>query len=130
MPYLISEGVLVPADQQEISSAATFGKKAQVVLGKISATLDARFTEPFYKLITVMKSHGNNALQKLASIIEDEIANLSTANDARKFYITSFGFMHALSVWLHNKHSYVTTVDWTKADFGVFAVGYHNYFLE
>ncbi|XP_065903589.1 putative leucine-rich repeat-containing protein DDB_G0290503 isoform X7 [Dysidea avara] len=82
-PHLIAEGVLVPADEEEINFASSSAKKAQIVLLKIAGSLDARLPEPFYKLITVMKSHGNNALKQLATVIENEIVDSSTADDAK-----------------------------------------------
>ena len=75
LPHLIAEGVLLQADLEEIDSASTSEKKAHIVLMKIITSLDAHLTESFYKLLAIMKSHGNRDLQKLASIMENDLAS-------------------------------------------------------
>jgi len=69
-PHLVTEGVIVISDEEEINSANTLRTKAQLVLSKISAALESGFTESFYKLLKIMKSYGNNDLKQLATLIE------------------------------------------------------------
>ena len=71
-PHLVTEGVLVPLDVGDISSAATAAKKAELVLLKIAGSLDAHFPNSFHKLIKVMKTYGNDDLKQLAIIMENE----------------------------------------------------------
>ena len=89
LPHLIAEGVLLQADLEEIDSASTSEKKAHIVLMKITASLDARLTESFYKLLAIMKSHGNRDLQELASLMKTDLLH---DNDASKFVHVSIIF--------------------------------------
>jgi len=75
---MVKNGILVLSDVQDVNSAATSMKKAELVLTKIAGSLDACISEPFYKLITVMKSYGNDALKQLATIMERESSTNST----------------------------------------------------
>jgi len=60
---------------------STSSKKAQFVLQKISASLRCGLSQSFYKLISIMKSHGNSDLKQLAVMMDVKIAELSTPCD-------------------------------------------------
>ena len=94
LPHLITEGVLLRADLEKINSASTSEEKAHMVLMKITASLDARLTGSFHKLLAIMKSHGNRDLQELASIMEND---LLPDNDASEFVLICYYYYH---VWI------------------------------
>ena len=73
-PHLIQEGVIAPADQEQLSAINTSTGKAEMVLPKITSGLEAGLTESFYKMLEIMKSYGNRDAQQLSITIEHEIA--------------------------------------------------------
>ena len=85
-PHLVTEGVLVPLDVGDISSAATAAKKAELVLLKIAGSLDAHFPNSFHKLIKVMKTYGNDDLKQLAIIMENESFAAKDASIGKLIY--------------------------------------------
>jgi len=77
-PHLISEKIILPSVEEELNSATTSVKKAQIVLLKVFLSLQSGFTESFHKLLKVMKTYGSNDLQKLTSMIESEVTGTSS----------------------------------------------------
>ena len=72
-PYLIQEGVIALTDQEELNAIATSSGKAAFVLPKITSALKTDNTESFYKILEIMKCHGNHAAQQLSDTIASEI---------------------------------------------------------
>ena len=82
IPHLVKEEIILPLDEEELSSISTSTKKAQFVLQKISAALQSGFSQSYYKLLNIMKSHGNCDLKQLAAMMESEDAKSSTTSNA------------------------------------------------
>ena len=78
-PHLIQEGVIVPMDQEELSTLSST-KKAENVLLKVSAALESGLTESFHKILNLMKSYGNRDAQQLSTAIENEVSTGSQSN--------------------------------------------------
>jgi len=89
VPYLISEKIISPSVGEELDAATTSLKKAQIVLFKISSSLQSGYTELFYKLLKIMKLYGSIDLQKLTAIIESEVTGTSVIGDAGLFHLCS-----------------------------------------
>ena len=73
-PHLIEEGVIALTDQEELNAIATSSGKSSFVLPKVTSALKAGETESFYKILEIMKYHGNHAAQQLSDTIASEIA--------------------------------------------------------
>ena len=72
-PHLIAEGVIALADQEELNAKPTSSGKASFVLPKISSALAAGETGSFYKMLDIMKCHGNHDAQQLSTTITNEL---------------------------------------------------------
>ena len=81
-PHLVKEEIVLSSDEEELSYISTSAKKAQFILQKISASLQSGFSQSYYKLLNIMKSHGNNDVKQLAAMMESEMAESSTTSDA------------------------------------------------
>jgi len=78
-PQLVKEEIILPSDEEELSSISTSTKKAQFVLQKISASLQSGFSQSYYKLLNIIKSHGNCDLKQLVAVMESEKLKSSTS---------------------------------------------------
>ena len=72
-PHLIQGGVIALADQEELDAKPTSLGKASFVLPKVTSALKIGNTESFYKILEIMKCHGNHAAQQLSDTIASEI---------------------------------------------------------
>ena len=72
-PHLIEEGVIALTDQEELDAIPTSSRKAAFVLPKVTSALTTGETKPFYKILEIMKCHGNHAAQQLSDTIASEI---------------------------------------------------------
>ena len=61
------------ADQEELNAKPTSSGKAQYVLPKVSSALTAGETGSFYKMLDIMKCHGNHDAQQLSTAIAGEL---------------------------------------------------------
>ena len=73
-PHLIQEGVIALADQEELDAKPTSSGKAAFVLPKVSSALAAGETGSFYRMLEVMKCHGNHDAQQLSNAIASELS--------------------------------------------------------
>ena len=95
-PQLVQRGVIVPQDEEEISTTPTSSGKAGIVLQKISRALETGYTESFYKMLKVMESFGNQDAWQLSSTIEKEIVS---QRDKGLFHIHIIKIMHTKYVF-------------------------------
>ena len=72
-PHLIQEGVIALLDQDELNAIPTSVGKASFVLPKVSSALETGETGSFYKILEIMKYHGNHAAQQLSDTIASGI---------------------------------------------------------
>ena len=72
-PHLIQEGVIVVMDQDELNAIPTNAGKAAFVLLKVASALETGEAGSFYKILEIMKCHGNRDAQQLCTDIENEI---------------------------------------------------------
>ena len=69
-PYLVQDRIIDSEHHQKISAAVTNIEKAGIVLPIVSSALKNGYTDSFYKILKVMKNHGNGATQELSDNIE------------------------------------------------------------
>ena len=72
-PHLIQEGVIALSDQDELNAITTSSRKAAFVLPKVTSALETGETGSFYKILEIMKCHGNRDAQQLSDTIASEI---------------------------------------------------------
>ena len=72
-PHLIEEGVIALTDHEAVNAIPTSAGKAEFVLPKITSALTTGETGSFYKILEIMKCHGNHDAQQLSTDIENEI---------------------------------------------------------
>ena len=79
--YFIKERVILPQEAENINMTTSSKRAAELLLMKISAPLQARFkncNSNFYKLLDIMKNHGNFAAIQLCSEIEKKLDEMRT----------------------------------------------------
>ena len=69
-PHLVQEKIIDLEHQQKISAAVTNIEKARIVLQIVSAALENGYTNSFYKILEIMKNHGNSDTKELSTDIE------------------------------------------------------------
>lgn len=85
-PLLVQEDIITLGDYQKISAAATDIKKAEIVLQIVSYSLEIGYTEPFYKIIQILKYYGNGVAKRLCADIENEITGLDGKKGTIEFH--------------------------------------------
>ena len=73
---LVQEKIIVPHDHEQLLILDTDIAKSTFVVIKISAHLQVGYTKSFYKVLTIMENHGNEAAQSLSATIQQELAEL------------------------------------------------------
>lgn len=70
--YFVSEGIITMREyEDEINCETNHVKQIKIFLGKVSSSLETEYTKSFYKMLTVMSTHGNAATRDLAANIKD-----------------------------------------------------------
>ena len=72
--HLVTERIINFKEEQEIQKTAVQSTAALIVLQKIASALEARQTESFYKLLIIMKNHGELCCVQLANQIRGELS--------------------------------------------------------
>ena len=70
----VSGNDITLTDFQEISSCTTSKQKAELLLTKLSATIDAGHTTSFYNLLSIMVDYGNIATKELSLQIRQSLS--------------------------------------------------------
>ena len=69
--YLVSQGVLTLMDNEDITSSTTSSAKAaEMLLSKVSHSLQKGDVVPLKKLLNVMQRYGNDAIDNLSCEIQ------------------------------------------------------------
>ena len=112
IPHLVKEEIILPSDEEELSSISTSTKKAQFVLQKISAALQSGFSQSYYKLLNIMKSYGNCDLKQLAAMMESEEAKSSATSNAGLYNAYISYYIHVLHITdiEHQRYIYAYTL--------------------
>ena len=64
--HFVPEDIITLTDFQEISSCTTPKQKAELLLTKMSATIDAGHTTSFYNMLNIMVNFGTIATKELS----------------------------------------------------------------
>ena len=72
-PYLVSENIITPTDDEEVTSPSTPTERARTLLLKISAQLKAGYSKSLHGLLDAMEIFGNEGCQELASKIKKDL---------------------------------------------------------
>ena len=67
--YFVSEEIITPAENDEISAESNPLTKAQMFLQKVSSPLESGQTNSFYAVVDVMATYGNRSTKELARSI-------------------------------------------------------------
>ena len=83
LKYFIEEKVILPREAETITMTTSSKRAAELLLIKISAPLQAGFTDcsaNFYKLLDIMKQHGSIAAIQLCSEIEKKLSEMRASD--------------------------------------------------
>ena len=86
--YFVSESIITIADNHTIHSKTDPYEKARFLLKPIEAALKIGFTPSFYKMLGIMRKHGNESMRSLAQKISqsNELRGSEFGNDKYKSY--------------------------------------------
>ena len=81
-PHFVTAKIITLSDEDEITKASTTSHKAamKMLLKPISSSLETGYTTSFYKILGIMRQHGNDAAQHLSGEILDEIGSPEEIN--------------------------------------------------
>ena len=80
-PYFVSDKIISPAEQLEISSVPSPIKAAGLLLIKISCALDAGITESFYKFLNITEKYGSIDSKTVTSAIRKRLLEMKSTKD-------------------------------------------------
>jgi len=86
LKYFVEERVILPLEADTITMTTSSKRATELLLMKISAPLQAGFkdcTDNFYKLLDIMKQHGNIAAIELCGGIEKALVEMKADDQVR-----------------------------------------------
>ena len=89
-PHLVQEKIIDSEDEQKINAAVTKIQKARIVLPIVSSALKNGYTNSFYKMLKIMKNHGNDDTKQLCADIECAITELDGKEGMIEFNCKDF----------------------------------------
>jgi len=93
--YFVAENIITLDEEEEISCESNSIKKIEIFLKKVSSSLKTGFTVSFYKMLDIMRIHGNLATKELARNIKKSIDDLKSHNGS---YISTHIFYFELAI--------------------------------
>ena len=100
-PYLASENIITPTDDEEVTSPSTPTERARTLLLKISAHLKAGYSDSLRGLLDAMEKFGNQNCLELASKVKKDLELLVGEIQSMNVYIICSD--HSCYIRLHNK---------------------------
>ena len=77
-PYFVAQGIILPANQEEISNVHSPTKAAGLLLCSISSALMSGYNEGFYKFLDITEQYGSDDSKRVTKAIRQKLLELKS----------------------------------------------------